>query len=134
MSVAVALNNTIFPDPVDCTQQQICVDGTLTLTGNYGGAATHGDTMSFAGLDAIKSNQVPNLVEIFEAPAAGNAPTGFLFAFGYGTTQANGVLIVMQDGAAAGPEAELTQGAAYPAALLAATANLRFRAWFPRSI
>lgn len=117
---------------VDATQNQLIVDGALTLSGNYGGADTHGDTLSFAGFDEIKSSSVPTRVEIFEAPTAGNAPTGYSFVFAPGTTQANGVLQVLQGAAAISePQAEITAAAAYPAALTAATANIKFRAWFP---
>lgn len=117
---------------VDATQNQFIVDGALALSGNYGGGATHGDTLSFAGFDQIKSSEVPTFVEIFEAPTAGNAPTGYSFLYAPGTSQANGLLQVLQGAAAISePQAEITEGAGYPAALTAATANLKFRAYFP---
>lgn len=132
MSVAVVPNPAAIPDPVDMTQQEFIVDGLLTLSNNYGGSATHGDTMNLAGL--VPSNLVPNRVEIFEAPAAGNAPTGYNFIYGFGSGPANGVLIVTQCAGASAPSSEITEGAAYPGALTAATANIRFRAWFTKFI
>lgn len=125
MAVAISIVN------IDDTKQQFIIDGTLTLTGNYGGASTHGDTISFGLQDQIKSQQVPNMVVIYEVPTAGNAPTGYTYLYGQGTTMANGVLIVLQTGTASNPQVEITANSAYPAALTAATANLRFRAWFP---
>jgi len=105
--------------PVDATQQKFIVEGTIALTGNYGGASTHGDTLSFAGFDAIKSNSIPLWVDIHEAPPAGTAPTGYLFGFAPGTTQANGVLTVFNN------LTEYTQASAYSAGLLAAVLNFR---------
>ena len=113
-------------DATDTTQNEQIVDGTIALSGNYGGASTHGDTLSFAGFDQIKSSQVPRKVEIFEAPPAGTSATGDTFQFSPGTTQANGVMQVFAAGA------EYTEASAYSAGLLAAV--LRFRAWFPSLI
>ncbi|MGH9343304.1 MAG: hypothetical protein ACRD3Y_03100 [Bryobacteraceae bacterium] len=117
---------------VDATQNQFVVDGSLTLSGDYGAANTHGDTLSFAGFDQIKSSVAPTRVEIFEAPAAGTSATGFVYSFSPGSTQANGVLQVFgtpATGAATTPLTEYTEAAAYSAGLKAAA--LKFRAWFP---
>lgn len=124
MSIAIAITN------VDVTQNQLIVDGTLTLSGNYGGGATHGDTLSFAGQDQIKSSQVPTFVEIWEAPPAGTSATGYWYNYSPGSTQANGVMQVFGTGAAAGNASqEYTQGSAYSGALTGAV--IRFRAYFP---
>jgi hypothetical protein len=99
------------------------IDGTITLTGNYGGASSHGDVLSFAGQDQIKSQQVPTFVYITEQPAAGTSATGDTFNFSPGSTQANGVMQVFVAGS------EYTQGSAYSAGLLGAV--LKFQAEFP---
>lgn len=106
---------------IDATLNKFLVEGTITLAGNYGGAATHGDTLDLSQL-GIPANTVPTRVEIFEAPPAGTAPTGYLFIFCPGTTQANGVMAIFDH------LTEYTQGSAYSAGLLAAT--LKFRAEF----
>jgi hypothetical protein len=128
MAVAVAVDPTITPNPIDKTQQEFIVDGTLVLSGNYGGASSHGDTMNLAGV--CPSTSLPTKVDVYQRPTSGNAPVLFDFVYGQGTTQANGVLIVISKATAA----ELVEAAAYDAALTAATANIRFRAWFPVGI
>jgi hypothetical protein len=105
---------------VDQTLNRLVIKGQITLTGNYGGASTHGDTLSFAGFDQIKSNSVPELVQVFENPAAGTAPTGYLFTFCPGTTNANGVLNINNN------LTEYAEASAYSAGLLAA--SIMFRA------
>lgn len=125
MAAAITITN------VDNVQNEIIVSGTIALTGNYGGGATHGDTLSFLNQDSIKSGSPPALVEIFETPPAGTSATGFRYTFSPGTDQGNGVLQVFGTGAAAGAASqEYTQGSAYSAPLLAAV--IKFRAFFSR--
>lgn len=113
----------------DTTQATQVVRGTIALTGNYGGGATHGDTLNL-GFYGVQSNLPPLEVEIFEMPPAGTAASGFIFGYAPGTNPQNGVLTVQQTGAAlSGPLAEYPQGTAYSAPLLAAV--LHFRATFP---
>jgi len=134
MSVVAALNTSVLPDPIDKTLQQCEVYLNLTLSGNYGVAAAHGDVLDLSQL-GIPSNQVPTSVFIFEQPTAGNAPTGYSFLYAPGTTQANGKMIVLQGGAAnSNPMAEISQGGAYPGALTAGTANIKAIATFPIGI
>jgi len=118
----------ITPLPVlsnpDTTARQVIAEGTIALTANYGGAATHGDTCDLTQLgDAAKSSQLPTKVEIFEDPASGTEPTFYQFVYCPGTTQKNGVLSIGSN------LTEYTQASAYSAGLLAAT--LRIRAYFP---
>jgi len=115
----------------DTTGRQVIAEGTIALTGNYGGGATHGDTLNLTQLgDALKTSNLPTLVEIWENPPAGTVPTGYAFNYCPGTTLANGVLNILGTGAAAGgPAQEYTQGSAYSAALLAAA--LRIRVYAP---
>ena len=131
MSVALTIGSIVTSDPsggIDSTQNELIVEGAVTLSGNYGNhSPANGDTMSFGGFDKIKSLQRPRRVEIFQAPASPNAPVHYAFIYGYGTNQRNGVLIVI-DTTTGLP---LTDAAAYPAALTAATADIRYRAWFP---
>jgi hypothetical protein len=105
------------------TEREIIVDGTVALTGAYGGASTHGDTLDLTQFgDLLKATGLPKKVEIWEAPAAGTAPTGYLFGFAPGTTQKNGVLTIFNN------LTEYTEASNYSAGLLAAT--LKIRAWF----
>lgn len=134
MAAAVAISGVISTP--DTTQKQLFIDFTVTLTGDYGGGATHGDTLNLQSLgDALKSTALPNWVEFGEYPPAGTAPTGYTFGYGVGTTQANGVITIMggtPTGDAPLPPAEYPEGTAYSAELLAAV--IRGRAWFPCEI
>lgn len=148
MSVAVAVTSIVGADPsqgTDKTLNQVLVEGTLTLTGNYGSGASHGDAINFAnatGGDLIKSEYPPRRVEIFEnqqsaSAGVGNAPLGYTYIYCQGTTQNNGLLQVLGAGAggATTGDPEFTQGAAYSAGSPSLNnAVLRFRAWFPVAI
>jgi len=123
MAATVSIYAAALPDPVDVTDNEFIVDGTIVLTGNYGGGATHGDTLNLSPLD-IKSNALPTKVEIWENPPAGTAPTGYVFGYAPGTTQSTGVLTIMNN------LTEYTQASAYSAGLLAAV--LRVRVWVPK--
>lgn len=115
---------TVLSNP-DTTGRQVIAEGTIALTGTYGGASTHGDTCNLIQLgDAAKSSQLPTKVEVWEDPASGTAPTFSQFVFCPGTTQANGVVSI----AAAGGT-ELSGASTYSAGLLAAA--IRIRAYFP---
>ena len=111
----------------DTTQKQLFIDFTVALTGNYGTNTSHGDTLDLTALgDSLKSTQLPTWVEFEEYPAAGTAPTGYIFGYAPGTTQANGLLTIINN------LTEYTEGSAYSAPLLAAV--IRGRAWFPSEI
>ena len=115
---------------VDNTQNSLVVFGTIALSGNYGGGATHGDTLSFAGQELIKSFSVPLSVRIFEAPAAGASASGYVWSFSPGSTIANGVLQAFtSNGAAPAALLEYPQGTGYQASQT--NAALKFEAWFP---
>ncbi len=116
MALAVNVTN------IDSTQNSFIVEFTITPTGNYGGGATHGDTLSFAGTGPrIPANRPPTFVEIDEQPAAGTSATGYLYSYSPGSTRDNGVMQIFETGAAlSGPLAEYTEGAAYSAGILAA--------------
>ncbi len=134
MSVAVTIESAVAVDPsggLDSTQNELIVDGLLTLSGNYGGASTDGDTLDFTGHDLIKSQQAPRKVEIYQEPTAGNPPVIYLFLYARGTGQDDGLLVVTDFAGA-----QISQGAAYPAALTDddPSPNIRFRAYFPSFI
>lgn len=123
MAVAATVTYT------DTTQNQVVVYGTLTLSGNYGGASSHGDTLDLSKL-GVPSNQLPTLVLIEEASPAGAAPSGNIFRYMPGTTQANGSLSVF-----AGSGSEYTQASAYGTPPFAITGfALKFMAVFPTFI
>lgn len=123
MAVTVALNTAILPNPLDVTQNSFLTSVTLTLTANYGGAATHGDTVNLSGV--CPSDQVPQCISLRESPPAGTAPTGYLFNFCPGTNATNGVLSVLTS-----EGSEYSEGSAYSAALLAAALTAVFQ--FPK--
>lgn len=130
MSVAVKNVSMIAADPgfgLDSQRDSLWVEGTLVLSGNYGGASTHGDTMNLAGFCA--SDYAPKNVWIYQEPTAGVAPIIYCFLYGRGTTQANGVLIVTDFAGA-----EITEGDPYPAALTNTDVppNIRFIARFAK--
>jgi X-X-X-Leu-X-X-Gly heptad repeat protein len=118
MAIAVSITGTDF-----LVGNEIMVLGTLTLTGNYGGGATNGDTINLTGFDQIKSSLPPVQIEIFEMPAAGTAATGYSFIFSPGTTLANGVVQLFNG------ITQYAQGSAYGAGQLGAV--IKFRAYFP---
>lgn len=125
--MATAITPITAPQNPDITGREVIVDGTVALTGNY---VADGDTLNlqqFGGL--AKSSQLPTKVEIWEQPTAGTAPTGYNFLFGIGTTQLNGVLIVLQGGADASSPQEQFPAGAYGSPLTGA--SIRVRAWFP---
>ena len=116
MAATITVSSTI---PVDATQNDVVVQGSIVLTGSY---PAHGDTLDFSKFSQIPSNAIPDRVEVFEQPPAGTDPSGYAFIFCPGTTPANGVLAIFNG--AATPFAT----GAYNAGLLAAV--LGFRAWF----
>ena len=124
MSVAVAVNQVILPDPVDTTQQQFIVDCTLTLTGNY---PANGDTVNLQNL-GIPSNQLPNKVEIYEATPSPGPASWYAFVYLPGTTQANGLMEVFNG------TTQFSAGA-YGAPPFAITGfALRARIWFSKFV
>ena len=135
MAVAVAVGSIVANDPaagLDRTRASYIVEGTLTLSGNYGTGSSHGDTVDFAS-DKVKSNQPPKWVDIREDQGAGNAPLGFKYTYNSGTTQSNGVLTITGTGASSGQGGtEITEGSAYSGFTPSLNgAVLRFRAEFP---
>lgn len=139
MSVAVAISSIANDSSggLDATQNEEIVDGTLTLSGNYGVANGHGDIVNFAN-DLIKSTGLPRQVEIFEDQGAGNAPLGYQFAYNHGTDLTNGKLVVLGTPASGGATTgatEFTQGSAYGGGTPSLSAAvLRFRAYFPKLV
>lgn len=101
MAIAVTITN------VDSTQNENIVEGVLTLTGNYGGASSHGDVFSLQG-DFNKSGSLPIQVDIYEVAPAGAAGSGNNYFYMQGTTQANGALQVWTPAGA-----EYTEALAY---------------------
>jgi len=123
MAIAVSVVKT-FLGQTDASQQYQIIRLKFVLTGNYGGAATHGDTVNLSTVYGIQSKSVPVHIDLYEAPPAGTATTGYIWTFCPGTNQTNGVLNIMS-----GVAAEYTQGSAYSAALLGVA--LYGEAWFP---
>lgn len=124
MAIEVSIDSSYAQN--DTTQATQIVRGTLTFSGSY---ATHGDALSFADVYGIQSGSVPIRVFVYEAPAAGTSPSGYIYIFCPGTTNANGKLTVFTTGTASGdPLNELAAGA-YPAAITGAV--VKFEAIFP---
>lgn len=125
----------------DTSQKEIIVDGTITLSANYGVASGHGDPLSFASIASQFSigGQAPTRVEIFERPVAGVAPTGYMYVYCPGPTlaaptQAGGKLAILGTGAASGQGGtELTNASAYSSFTPSLDGIvLGFRSWFTR--
>ena len=115
MAVAIALG-TVAGDPaagLDATRTSLIVFGTLTLSGNYGTAASHGDPVDFTTL-GIATDFSPKFVSITEDIAAGQAPLGYIYRYFAGTTLKNGVLNIVGTGTASQDGGnEITEAAAY---------------------
>lgn len=126
--VTLTFQGVVGVNQPDNTQRETIYDYSVALTGVYGGAATHGDTVVFPG---VESGQLPTSVEVWEYPPAGTLNTGYNYTYCPGTAQNTGVLQVDTGGGP--PPSEITEGAAYPAALLAMT-WLRIRASFAKNI
>lgn len=146
-------NNTgyvISNNPPDRTQNSIIVDCLLTLSGNYGGGATHGDTVDFTSIwDAVTllsagmpfpfGDFAPASWQIQELLVAGAAPLGYQYNYNPGPTlasptQKGGVLTIVGTGAASGQGGtEITQGSAYSGFTPSLNnAQLKARFWFSR--
>jgi hypothetical protein len=115
--------------------------GTITLSGNYGGAATHGDALDFTTVNLPFSigDYAPSNWEISELVQAGNAAYGYQYNYCPGPTlaaptQKGGVLQIFGSGAGIGQGGtELTQGSAYSSFTPSLNgAILRARFWFVR--
>jgi hypothetical protein len=76
---------------VDFTGNHFIARGTIALAGSYPGSG-NGDVLSFVNVTGpvLPSSNVPDDVQIYEAPAAGTAASGLVYVFAPGTTQANG--------------------------------------------
>jgi hypothetical protein len=84
----------------------------LTLTGTYKAFANGGETLSFAGIDQIKSSGPPINVSIFSQNPNGNS--GWWYNFVPGTTNANGQLQIFGGASGGGlSHQELTNNTAY---------------------
>lgn len=118
---------------IDFTAASFIVNGTITVSGNYGGASTHGDTLAFQGVGIdIPSGAIPFPVNIQEQPAAGTSQTGWRYVFNPGTTPLNGVVQVFGNGTSGQGQLEYTQAAAYAIATPAVPATLYFSATFAK--
>ena len=90
MAVTASLTSSVLPNPIDKTQNNLVVYGTIAVSGTY---ATNGDTLDLSTL-GIPSNQLPTMVEIYEVTPAPGPMYGAAFRYLPGTTQANGLLEV----------------------------------------
>lgn len=130
MAVLMEINSIAPGDPgagIDKTQSALIVEGSLTLSANYGGVSPdHGDEIDFKNA-RITSSSIPRRVEIFQYAASGVNPVAYTFGYAYGTDQSDGELVVISTVSGL----ELTPGSAYPGELTNANAGIRFRATFP---
>ncbi len=104
MSAVATLSTN--PGAVDFTATRFEVEIAVTLSGNYGGASTHGDTLDLSQL-GISSSYLPVHVDLYEASPAGAVPSGNTFRYMPGSTQANGLLSVFSG------TTEFTEASAY---------------------
>jgi hypothetical protein len=112
MAIAAAITSGYAQN--DTTQSTQIVRGTLTLSGNYGGASTHGDTLNFGTIYGIQSSSVPIRVFVYQQPASGTAPGNCSAFYCPGTTINNGVVSFFNG------TSELSGGAAYTGATASA--------------
>ncbi len=98
----------------DTTQSTQIARFPITLSGVYGGASTHGDTIDFGKVYGIQSQAVPIRVLVYQQPASGTAPGNCTATFCPGTTIHNGVISFANAGT------ELTGNSAYTGAAAAA--------------
>lgn len=105
----------------DTTQSTQIVRIPLTLSGNYGGASTHGDTVDFGSVYGIQSGSIPVRVFVYQQPASGTAPGNCTGVYCPGTTRDNGVISFANAGT------ELTGGSAYTGAVESAV-------WFVEAV
>lgn len=89
MAIAVSLDTTSLPNPIDVTENDFIVDVIFTPSGTY---TAGGDTINLSGL--CSSNQIPRVVDISEYPPAGTTPNGYNMIFQPGTNLTNGVLYI----------------------------------------
>ncbi len=124
---------------------QLIVDCILTLTGNYGGGATHGDTINFgttvAGSLDFPSGQAPSWWDFHELVVAGAAASGFVFDYHPGPTLAaptqNGGVLYITGGATASQDGlnEIAEGGAYSGTTPSLNnVQIRARFWFQRGV
>lgn len=66
------------------------VFGPITISGSY---VTNGVALDLTGL--CQSNSLPDSVQIIEMPASGAVASGYQYNYAFGTTQANGVVQVL---------------------------------------
>jgi hypothetical protein len=146
---------------LDKTNEQFIVDCLITLTGNYGTAASHGDPLSFrsvldavpgnlaAGSQNIPSQLAPGGWEFHELVLAGSVGPGFRYEYhpdnlgptatnltAAAPTQNGGVLYISGAGAASGQgDTEITAGGAYAGTTPSLNNQvLRARFWFTKFI
>lgn len=111
MSAVFTLNNLVG-NGTDNTQNQFIYDGTVALTGNYGGSSTHGDTLDLSTIPTLKANVKPLFlrVEFLEASPAGAAGSfnRFIYTPAANNNLATGKLQIITAGGS-----EYTQNSAY---------------------
>jgi hypothetical protein len=117
--LTVAISNT---QPIDATQNEFIVYGTITPTGSY---PANGDTLNLSGFSQIPANALPLWIEVQEIAAAGATPTGYYFVFLPGTTLANGLLAIFTSAGT-----QFSTGAYGSGSPSLAGVVFRFRAWF----
>jgi len=153
MSIAIAYTGTVPSNgqgylvgngPPDATEDCIIADFIFTLTkgSNYGGAATHGDVVSFASVaipGANLGNYAPVWAEFWELVPAGTVLPGFKYTYCPGPTLAaptlnGGVLQITGTGAGSGQGGvEISEGGAYSGTTPSLDGQqLKARLWFVR--
>jgi hypothetical protein len=128
--MAEAVATPTITEPSDFTGRKEIVQGVLAISASPATYVTGGIPCSFAGSDDIKSSAPPDTVDVKSQPAAGTSPSGYVYQFCPGTSQANGLLAILTGAAAQSPLTELTNGASIPAGVSGDT--IYFKAQFPR--
>jgi hypothetical protein len=111
----------------DETQKNEHLWGTIAVDASPATYAPGGLVCAFASGSAPRSGYPPLEIRVWSEPTSGT-PSGYTYQYVRGTTQANGKLVIMQDGSTS-PSAEIPT-AAVPAGVSGDT--IRFHAIFAR--
>lgn len=113
MAAAVATATAV---DVEAGQKYFRVFGTVAINASPATYATGGLVMDMSQL-GVPSDAVPQFVDVQSMPAAGTSPSGFVYNFCPGTTQANGKLAIFESAGSAAALAEFGNGSAIAAGI-----------------
>ena len=100
-------------DLTTCDQKTVTLYGVVTLSAAADTYTTGGMTLSFAGMDDVKSSSSPVEVQVWSNPTAASPnTTQYVYQYNVGTTAATGKMQIFQGAASGAPFGEYGSGAA----------------------